>query len=145
MPVCAYTSLERSASKKLRCCKTLTACPTRSKRRAIIISSSYITCVTCCLLPISLYSLPTLLINLFLAYFGCYQLFFFFPLISIPILWNGTALHRALLSCATPFFLTATHPALFPHHFSFNSVHCVLKGLKEYWHPAKQQQLFMTQ
>lgn len=71
--------------------------------------------------------------------------FFFFPLISIPILWNGTALHRALLSCATPFFLTATHPALFPHHFSFNSVHCVLKGLKEYWHPAKQQQLFMTQ
>lgn len=78
MPVCAYTSLERSASKKLQCCKTLTACPTRSKRRAIIISSSYITCVTCCLLPISLYSLPALLINLFLAYFGCYQLFFFF-------------------------------------------------------------------
>lgn len=97
---------------------------TGSESSAIISSSSYNICVTGCLLPVPVYSFPTLPINLSSPILAAISLLLF----SIPVLRNGTALHHALLPRATTFFSDCNSSLALSSSFQFQFITLHING-----------------
>lgn len=125
--MCVCTHFERSASKELQCFKN-THCLSLDLR-AVPSSALQATTFVSLAASFPFQSTPSRHYSLIFS-----RLFWLLSASSsFLFLFFGMAPHSIMLSChVLPLsFLTATHLSLSPHHFSFNSLHCILTGLKE--------------